>query len=397
MKSNCVLVLTSRTSHARLNGIAHLARERAWTLMLESEPSHPPHGWRGDGAIVMMKNDSPMLSAFVQELHAAGIPVVNVSGQLSGNTPPTVCGDDQLIGKLAAEHFAERRFANVAWFSSKWGRVQRLRLAGFEKTWRSVAPNASTPLRFVWSEHAQKKALTEWSEFSSWLGDSIDKAPKPLGVFAYSDYDASRIIAICRERGLDVPGEVAVLGVDNNPIICENQIVPISSVNHNLERIGYAGAALLDRLMNGGTAPDNPILVAPQGITMRRSTDTVAVNDPVLHSAMAFIKAHLSEPIGAPQIADGIGVSRLKLDRLFARELEISVGREIARQRLVQAKLLLRNTDATLAEIARQTGFGNAAYLVTVFRNTTGLTPGAWRKSANDPAHCSDAKAATEN
>ena len=216
-------------------------------------------------------------------------------------------------------------------------------------------------------------------------------------MFAYSDYDASRIIAICRERGLDVPGEVAVLGVDNNPIICENQIVPISSVNHNLERIGYAGAALLDRLMNGGTAPDNPILVAPQGITMRRSTDTVAVNDPVLHSAMAFIKAHLSEPIGAPQIADGIGISRLKLDRLFARELEISVGREIARQRLVQAKLLLRNTDAPLAEIARQTGFGNAAYLVTVFRNTTGLTPGAWRKSANDHAHCSDAKAATEN
>ena len=112
---------------------------------------------------------------------------------------------------------------------------------------------------------------------------------------------------------------------------------------------------------------------------------------------MAFIKAHLSEPIGAPQLADGIGISRLKLDRLFARELGISVGREIARQRLVQAKLLLRNTDAPLAEIARQTGFGNAAYLVTVFRNTTGLTPGAWRKSANDPAHCSDAKAATEN
>lgn len=348
--------------------------------MFEGEPSHPPRGWRGDGAIVMMKKDAPKLTAFVRELRDAGIPVVNISGQLAVNIPPTVCGDDPLIGKLAAEHFAERRFTNVAWFSSKWGRVHRLRFTGFAKTWADVAPNAGTPLRFVWSEHAPMKADTGWPEFSRWLGDCLSTARKPLGVFAYSDYDASRVIAICRERGLDVPGEVAVLGVDNNPIICENQIVPISSVNHNLERIGHAGAALLDRLMNGGTAPEKPVLIAPQGITLRRSTDTVAVNHPVLRSAMSYIKSNLSDPIGAPQIADGIGISRLQLDRLFAKELGISVGREIVRQRLVQAKLLLRNTDAPLTEIAARTGFCNSAYLANVFKSETGLTPGAWRK-----------------
>jgi len=380
MKSSCVLVLTSRASQARLSGIARLARERAWTLMFEGEPSHPPQGWRGDGAIVTMKEGSPRLSAFVRELRSARIPVVNISGQFAGNAIPTVCGNDPLIGKLAAEHFAERRFTNVAWFSSKWERVHRLRFTGFSKAWKAVAPGAGTPLRFVWSEHAPTKADTGWPEFSRWLGDCLGAARKPLGVFAYSDYDASRVIAICRERGIDVPGEVAVLGVDNNTIICENQVVPISSVNHNLERIGYAGAALLDRLMNGGTAPEKQMLVAPQGITLRRSTDTVAVNHPVLRSAMSFIKSNLSEPIGAPQIADGIGISRLQLDRLFARELGISVGREIARQRLVQAKLLLRNTDAPLTEIAANTGFCNAAYLANVFKNETGMTPGAWRK-----------------
>ena len=82
------------------------------------------------------------------------------------------------------------------------------------------------------------------------------------------------------------------------------------------------------------------------------------------------------------EIADGIGISRLRLDRLFAKELKISVGREIMRQRLVQAKLLLRNTDAPLTEIARQAGFCNAAYLANVFRRETGLTPGVWRKNA---------------
>ena len=381
MKAKCVLALISPAQQARLNGIARLARERAWTLMLESEFSRPPRGWRGDGAIIMMKKDAPKLAAFVQELCAAKIPVVNVSGQFSEKHIPTVCGDDSQIGKLATEHFAERRFTHVAWFSSNWGRVQQLRFTAFVKSWRSVSPSAMEPLRFVWSEHTPNKIHMGWSEFSQWLGDCINAAPKPLGVFAYSDYDASRVTATCRERGLDVPGEVAVLGVDNNPIICENQIVPISSVNHNMERIGYAGAARLDRLMEGGATPKSPILVAPQGITLRRSTDTVAVNNPILRAAMSFISAHLSEPIGAQQIADGIGISRLRLDRLFAKELEISVGHEIKRQRLVQAKLLLRNTDSSLSEIAAQTGFCNAAYLANIFRRETGLTPGTWRQN----------------
>lgn len=379
MKSKCVLVLVSPASQARLNGIARYAREHSWTLMLEGEISRPPRGWRGDGAIVTMKRDLPQLSAFARELRGAGIPAVNVTGQFAPEAMPTVCGDDANIGALASAHFAERRFTSVAWFSSRWGRVQRLRYEAFAGAWRRDVPSSPPPLRFVWSEHAPEKSASEWSGFARWLGERIDEARKPLGVFAYSDYDASRVVAICRERDIDMPGEVAVLGVDNNPVICENQVVPISSVNHDLERIGYDGAALLDRLMDGEPPPDGPVRVESKGITVRRSTDTVAVNHPLLREAMAFIAAHIAEPIGAPQIAEGIGCSRLRLDRLFARELGMSAGREIARQRLVRAKLLLGNSDATLAEIADATGFCSAAYLANVFRRETGLTPGAWR------------------
>lgn len=380
MKPKCVLVLISPAQQTRLNGIARYARQHAWTLILESELSRPPLGWHGDGAIVMMKKDARKLAAFVRKLRDADIPVVNVSGQFTGGHIPTVCGDDPLIGRLAAEHFAERKFTNAAWFSSYWGRIQQLRFSAFAEHYLSFSKKSPSPLRFVWSEHAQSKTGRGWSDLSRWLGERISEAPKPLGVFSYSDYDASRVMAICRERGFDVPDEVAVLGVDNNPIICENQVTPISSVNHNQERIGYAGAALLDRLMDGGSAPENPILIPPQGITLRRSTNTVAVKNPQLRAAMAFIERHISEPIGAPQLAESVGISRLKLDRLFARELGVSVGREILRQRLAQAKLILRNSDTPLAGVARLTGFCNAAYLANVFRREMGLTPGAWRK-----------------
>ena len=115
---------------------------------------------------------------------------------------------------------------------------------------------------------------------SRWLTAELARLPKPLGIFAYSDYDASRVLGICREHGIDVPREVSILGVDNNPIICENQQIALSSVNHDLERVGYEGAALLDRLMQGEAAPERPVLIPPRGVTTRQSTDTAAVSDP---------------------------------------------------------------------------------------------------------------------
>lgn len=382
MKSRNVLIVVSPSSQSRMNGIVQYASERNWTLTLESEPSLPPRGWRGDGAIVTLR-DSPQSAAFVRELRAVGIPAVNVTGQGVGKGLPTVCGDDDALGALAAEHFAERRFTHVAWFSSKWGMVQKIRYASFVERWRQLSPNAKAPLRFVRSECRSAASMSNWRELSDWLGDGLAAAEKPLGVFAYSDYDAVRVAAVCRERALSVPDEVAILGVDNNPMICLNQPVPISSVNHSLERIGREGAALLERLMDGKSAPGEPIRIPPDGITVRRSTDIVAAENPVLRAAMAFIADHIAEPIGAPQIAEGIGVARLRLDRLFAKEIGISIGHEIARQRLVKAKLLLAGTNLPLPEIARRTGYCNAPYLANVFRRETGQTPGEWRKSRN--------------
>ena len=372
-------MLVSPASQARLNGIVRLARERGWVLTLESDLSHPPRGWRGDGVIATLQDKAPFRS-FVAMLRENSIPIVNAAGRGMNMGVPTVCGDDSQIGMLAAGHFAERKFRNVAWYSSKWGLVQRTRYDAFAREWTANGRSEERPPRFVWSERPKNLKQEDWPSFVAWLCGKIDATQKPLGVFAYSDYDAARVVSACHEHRLDVPGEVAVLGVDNNHIICLNQPVEISSVNHDLDKIGYEAASLLDRLMAGERKPAAPLLVKPRGITVRRSTDTVAVGNPVLRSAMTFISENIANPIGAQQIAAGIGISRLKLDRLFAKELGISVGREIARQRLVQARLLLRSTNASLAEIAARTGFCNAAYLANVFRSETGLTPGAWRK-----------------
>ena len=385
MKARNILALVTSSSQARIRGIARYAKSHDWNLMLENQLAHGPKGWCGDGALVTMKG-TPSLLSYVRRLVARGVPVVNLTGSFVPESLPSVVGDNVRIGELAAEHFADRAFRHVAWFSTNWNRIQQQRAAAFSAAWKVRYPQTAPPLRFVWSENSSARVRDDWTRQSHWLAERLAQAPKPLAVFCYSDYDASHVLGICREAGIDVPHEVAILGVDNNTVICENQSVPISSVNHDLERVGYEGAALLDRLMAGSCAQgDKPpaILIPPRGVITRRSTETTAIADPTLRAAMQLIENRLSHPLGAAQIANDLGISRIRLDRLFARELGISVGHEILRQRLIRVKYLLSGTDLSLMEIAHRTGFCNSGYLVNVFRRETGVTPGTFRREMN--------------
>ena len=205
-------------------------------------------------------------------------------------------------------------------------------------------------------------------------------APKPLALLAYDDADAARALGACLAAGLSVPDDVAILGIGGDRLICENQSVPISSIEHDQGRTGYEGAELLDRLMNGETPPTKPILIPPRGITVRASTDFIASASPIVRKALEFIKANISRPIGLDQVSTEIGTSRATLARLFDSEFGRTVGKEILRQRIDLAKKLMSDNVLSIAEIAYRTGFCNPAYFTNTFRRTTGLTPKAWRK-----------------
>ena len=390
MEAKNVLALVTSTSQARIRGIARYAKSAEWNLMLENQLAHGPKGWRGDGVLVTMKN-APSLVTYIDRIRQMGIPVVNLTGSFVPDSIPAVIGDNAKMGALAAEHFADRAFRHVAWFSTNWNRIQQQRAAAFAKEWKRLCPTADAPLRFVWSENSSPRTRDDWSRQSSWLAAHLKESPKPLGIFCYSDYDASHVLGICRNNKIDVPREVAILGVDNNTVICENQSIPLSSVNHNLERVGYAGAALLDRLMKkkgtgirdrGSRRGPKTILIPPQGVVTRRSTDTMAISDATLRLAMEIIGRRLAKPLGAAQIADEMGIPRIRLDRLFARELGTSVGQEILHQRMVAAKALLRETELTLSDIASRTGFCNAGYLANTFRREFNVTPGRDRQDS---------------
>ena len=375
-----VLILVTPAYQPRLAGIARYARQHSWQLTILDRIARQPSGWNGDGVLVTLR-DNPQIVAFVKSLRRRRVPVVDLTLNHPEIRLPRVSGDHFAMGRLARKHFEERNFHNFAWFSTNWLNIHKLRYDGFT---HSSLPSPRSPFpvpqKWIFSEEAPPERLDDFAWFNRWLGGKLRAAPKPLALLAYDDADAARALGACLAAGLSVPGDVAILGIGGDRLICESQSVPISSIEHDQGRTGYEGAELLDRLMNGETPPRNPILIPPRGITVRASTDFIAAASPILRRALEHIRANLAKPIGLSQIAEEVGSSRATVARLFERELGHSAGEEIMRQRIDMAKRLLKNDSLSVSEIAYRTGFCNPAYFTNTFRRATGLTPKDWRK-----------------
>ena len=234
--------------------------------------------------------------------------------------------------------------------------------------------------RWVLEDMVGNDEIDNWRLFLRIIGRKLESAPKPLAVLAYDDADAAKVLSAALEAGLRVPEDVAIMGIGNDAVICENQAVPLSSINHDLERNGYEGAALLDKLMSKPSKPPKPLLLSPRGIVIRKSTDTLAADDPLLTAALKEIARRLETSFGINELAENLQVTRKRLERLFAEKFSRSVGKEIARQRLERAKRFLTETDKPMKEIAALCGYCNAGYFTNAFRSGTGLTPKAWRR-----------------
>ena len=375
--------MISPASGPRLAGVARYAKEHGWYLMVQDRLGYQPPVWRGDGMLVTLRTDAATAD-LVKRVRRNGMPVVDLTVNRPDIRLPRVTSDHAAIGRLAAEHFAARDFRHAAWFSLGWTHVHTLRFDALAATCRRLGMDA--PLKWTYTDMAPAAHLGNWRTFARTLGARLVSAPKPLAVLTYDEADAVRLLAVCREQSISVPEEVAILSIGNDPILCENQSVTLSSIDQNLERGGYEAAALLDRLMDGKAPPRTSLLVPPAGIVARQSTDTRAVADPTLRHALELLGANLARPYGADQLAAALGLPRFKVDRLFASGLGRSVGDELLRQRLARVKLLLKRPELTVASIARQTGFCHAAYLTNTFKRVFGITPRAWRNQPHATA-----------
>jgi LacI family transcriptional regulator len=328
--------------------------------------------WAGDGIISRL---SPRQT---RRLRATGIPTVDLNDQGPGPCRPHICGDHRAEGAMAAEHLLERGFTSFAFFGYPqfaWSRECR---SGFTAALQAAGHGCAhyrRAQRVSWG-HQQPSWEVEVEEVARW----IHSLPKPLGLMACNDFRGIQALDACRRAGIAVPEEVAVIGVDNEELVCKLAYPPLSSVVPNARRIGYEAAALLDRLMRGEPEPATPLAIPPLEVITRLSTDVNAIADPDVATAMRFIREHACEGIGVDDVLAQVPVSRSVLQRRFRSLLGRSIHAVIAAVRLQRAKQLLVETDLSLTVIAKRTGFSHVEYLCSAFRQAVGLPPGAYRR-----------------
>jgi LacI family transcriptional regulator len=221
----------------------------------------------------------------------------------------------------------------------------------------------------------EEQGVRDGEQVARWLHG----LPKPVGLMACNDMRGRQVLDACRVIGAAVPEEVAVIGVDNEEILCELSDPPLSSVVPNAERIGYDAASTLSAMMAGGRCRPKRVLVEPLGVLTRRSTDVLAVEDRQVAAAARFIRDHACEGIQIGDVLRAVGMSRSTLERRYQKFMGRSPKHDLLRFRLERAKQLLAETDFPVALVAEKLGFEHTEYLSVVFKKKTGLTPARFR------------------
>jgi LacI family transcriptional regulator len=199
---------------------------------------------------------------------------------------------------------------------------------------------------------------------------------------ACNDMRGQHVLDSCQRAGVAVPEEVAVVGVDDDDLLCDLCSPPLSSVAPNPELIGYEAAALLEALMAGHPADPLERTVPPVGVTARQSTDVLAIGDPSVAVAVRLIRERACHGLTVADVLREVPVSRSVLERLFRRHLGRSPQAEIRAVRLKRVKQLLVETSLPLDQVAELSGFAHPEYLSVAFRRATGQTPGRYRALA---------------
>ncbi len=349
--------------------VAHASAAGGWRVHVEPEGERRPLpiDWTGDGIIARVST-----RAVQRRLARLRVPVVNVSAiELAGVALPRVANDLEVAGSLAAEHLLDRGFRHFAYVGGpRRSDVCRQR-RGFVA---ALARRGLTcQLRLV-PEHPAPESKP--GALAAWLA----ALPRPLAVFTRTHLQGRAVLDACRQAGLLVPDEVAVLAGDDDPLLCQHASPPLSALDISTRRIGLVAAALLEQLMQSGRRRCQTTLVRPVGVVTRQSTDALAVPDVELAKALRQIHARACEAIHVADIVRGVALSRRQLERGFCDLLGRTPAEEIRRVRIARARQLLATTDVPVAHVARAAGFTSAAYLATAFRHACGMTPLEFRR-----------------
>ena len=414
-RRSVALLIETSNGHGRglLDGVVAYVKELAdWSVYLTEQErgAVPPNwlkNWCGDGIIARIETDD-----IADQLRGLHVPIVDLSATRHVKGIPWTSTDDSAIAALGVQHFLDRGFHNLAycgdpgfaWSNLRRDRYRELTLAAERKFFEYQSTHRYDP-------------LFDWEQEKTRLGHWLTTLPRPVAIMACYDFQAQQVLDACRQSRIAVPESVAVLGVDDDRLICELAEPSLSSIIQDTHATGYEAARLLDEMMDAQikvsrpqhpsnnhhsldrsnyprgkslskltTTTDPPLLTKPLGIMVRESTDTLAIDDHEISEALQYIRRHAHANIRVADVLKTLSLSRRSLEHRFKKLVGRTPHEEIQRVRLNSVKRLLSETELSIAAIAERSGYEHGEYMTAVFRRVTGLTPTEYRRERQEPS-----------
>jgi LacI family transcriptional regulator len=336
---------------------------------IDSKTPTPLREQRIDGVITFIANRAQLEMLIPQGFPSVVLPIEEKT--------PGYCSIMEkagTVGQMAAEHFLDRgftRFAFCGYDHMFWSRirqdgfVRRVAQAGFTvHLYEPPGPSHCLP----WED--EQVSMAEW----------LTSLPRSVGLMVCNDDRAQQVVEANKIAQRRIPDEIAILGVDDDDMICELTHPPLSSIAMNFEEVGYEAAAQLDRQMNGRKPPRKEIRLRPTHVHTRRSTDVLAVEDPIVATAFRFIRSHAGDVLSVDDVVEATSSSRRLLERHFKDVVGTSVYQEIQRTHIERACRMLVETNWSLTEIAGRCGFSNPVHFSIAFKRHMHITPQQHRR-----------------
>lgn len=376
-----VLVLTdfsSGYSRNLLRGIVRYAQEvGGWAfyrIPLYYRAMHGEAGiiewarkWKADAIIAQF---SDIHVSYLRDKLDIPIIVQNYRDRMPGICNLT--GDYLGTGRMAAEYFMQKGYTHFAYYGTHDTVWSRERGMGFEQKLRENDFELNTFLEPSYSR-------IQWMYNPDTLGSWLMSLPKPVAVFTCDDYFALQISETCRIFDLQIPSQVAVLGVDNDELLCNIASPPLSSIVIDAENGGYTAGRVLHDLINKKVKEPFDITVSPIQVFTRQSTQIYVIKDKYIMKTVEYIEEHYAEPIGVPDLLKLAPLSRRVFEKRFRENTGMSIYQFLLRTRIEKFAEKLISTSWSIENIAADCGFDDYNNVSRVFVRYKGMTPSQYR------------------
>jgi LacI family transcriptional regulator len=320
--------------------------------------------------------------ALVEQVQKSGIPSVDISSCLPDSTLPRVITDEVAVGRVAAAYLLSLGLPHFGFVGSADDYCSSLRAKGFEQALTAAGHTFETFLDH--SAIDDEAGLAPPIDLQNWVA----KLSTPVGIFASSDLLGLQLLALCGKLKIAVPKDAVVVGVGNDELFCNISNPPLTSIALATQRIGFDGAQMLARLMDGKKLAQSTVLISPVAVIARQSSALPAIVDRDVAAAVSYIALHAKDGLRVMDVLRTVPVSRSSLDQRFMKALGRTPATAIRQAQVELAKKMLSETQEQMPQVAAASGFHDGKQLSVTFRREVGMTPMEYRRQ-NRPSKTS--------